>query len=156
MADDKASSNEVEDEAGDDLQPTEEDDYNDSPATTTASIVQESSTTIGDYADDDEIIPDYIVNLNVNEAPADATFPSDLVNAVITDRYGNPIAGRTSTLIDSINGYTTAIYDELNGNGTAITGGGKRWWGKFNKSKPPGYYPGNRHFCWGRKRKVRW
>ena len=148
MADDKASSNEVEDDAGDDVEPTEDTNYDDvQGATTTDSIVQESSTAVEDYADDDEPIPDYIVNMNVNEAPADSTFPSDLVNAVITDTNGNPIAGRTSTLIDSINGYTTALYDELNGNGTAITGGGKRWWGKFSKSNPHGNHPGNWHFC---------
>ena len=147
MADDKASSNEVEDDAGDDLEPADDANYDDVSATTTATIGQESSTTIEDYADDDEPIPDYIVNLNVNEAPADSTFSSDLVNAVITDTNGNPIAGRTSTLIDSINGYTTALYDELNGNGTAITDGGKRWWGKFSESNPHGNHPGNRHFC---------
>jgi hypothetical protein len=97
---------------------------------TTPAIIADATTTsvLDDY--DDEPIEDYVVKLVVNEQP-DGVSP--LVDAAITDIYGNPISSKT-TLIDSINGYTTAVYDELSGNGTAATGG-KGWWGKFVNAK---------------------
>jgi len=122
MADDQDSSNDL-GEGGD---APEISDYDDT-TTTAAAIEQTTTSLVDDY--DDEPIEDYVVKLVVNEQP-DGQISQDLLDAAVTDIYGNIIS--KPTLYDSINGYTTALYDELNGNGTAIAGG-KRWWGWSTK-----------------------
>jgi hypothetical protein len=142
MADDQPSSNEIGEggeagEAGEGAEGAEGAeglDY-DETSTTAAAVIGDTSTpaAVEDYADDNEPIQDYVVNMVVNEEGDGVTLSPDLFNAAITDIHGNPISPRT-TLIDSINDYSTAVYDQLNGTDTGITGG-KRWWGKFVKQK---------------------
>jgi len=150
MADDQDAQNEGAE--GEDLDGAELPDYDASVtipiATTTApienetvnpeSVVNPENPVIpvdGDYPD--ESAEDYVVKLYVNADPPGSTISPDLVNAAITDIYGNKIP--TTTLIDSINGYTSAItqevLDELNGNGTGISRGGKGWWGSWSTLK---------------------
>ena len=152
MADDQESSNEI----GDETETPDSPDY-DSITTTaageldgegesegepTAAVAADPTpasasdveTTPSAFEEDypEEEIPDYIVNLYVNELPPGGSLPTDLVNAGMTDLNGNLISSRT-TLIDSINDYTTTIsqglFDQLNGNGTAGVGE-KSWWRK--------------------------
>jgi hypothetical protein len=83
---------------------------------------------VEDYADE-ENLPDFTVNLIINDGP-------DLLDAAVTDMYGNIIPRATTPWTDSINGYTGAItqevYNELNGTDTA---GGKGFFGKFIDQK---------------------
>ena len=149
MADDQESSNEI----GDESETPDSPDY-DSMTTTAGELDVEGEPTAAAPAEADptpapasdfettpsafeedypeEEIPDYIVNLYVNELPPGSSLPTDLVNAGMTDLNGNLISSRT-TLIDSINDYTTTIsqglFDQLNGNGTAGVGE-KSWWRK--------------------------
>jgi hypothetical protein len=85
--------------------------------------------------DSDESAEEYVVKLYVNAEPPGVSLSPDLVNAGLTDMYGNVIPPTTTSLIDSVNDYTASItqgiYDELNGNDTTVIPGGKGWWGKF-------------------------
>jgi len=119
MADEQETSNDAGDEGeigdydGNDIT-----DTNDIITTTQpAPIINDaaSTSTGGDY-DDDEPLPDVTVKLYIKDD--DGPFPNDVIEAGITDIYGNPVTGRPG-----IDGYTT--YD----NTTAIAG--KGFWGKF-------------------------
>jgi hypothetical protein len=118
MADDQASQNEVEGDEAPEISDAVE-------ATTTAVIKDAANPLADDYPD--ESSEDYIVKLVVDDAAGKVT--PNLVNAAITDQFGNVLTTRSS-IIDSINGYSSTLYDELNSNNTAVTGG-KGWWGKF-------------------------
>ena len=136
MADDQEASNEVEEP-----EITEYDE---------AAAVSTSTTTVGpvpqDIAstpnigaaeyDDDEEIPDYVVKLVVDGTGDASDAAKDLVNAAVTDSYGNALPTKTSALIDAFNSYSTTVYDELNGNTTAIADERKRYWGKKSHQSP--------------------
>jgi len=140
MADDQETPNDVGDE-GD--VPSYDTDYsndgvdsNDITTTTTttpAPIIDNAANPGGeDYEED---LPDVTVKLYVNVDPDGPIIPNDLVNAGITDMYGNLIPQATPSWRDSVDGYaggiTQGIYDGLNGTDTR----GKGWMGKFIKQK---------------------
>jgi len=143
MADDQEPSN----DAGDEGEVADYDtndandiiDTNDIITTTTspAPIIDDAANTVDEDYADDEPLPDVTVKLYVNVNPDGPIIPNDLVNAGITDIYGNLIPQTATPWSDSINGYTGAItqgiYDELNGNTTDISG--KRWWGIWTWNK---------------------
>jgi hypothetical protein len=138
MATDQDASNDLgEDDGVIDYDSPNTDDINGLPTTTPPAIIEDPANPPGeDYADDEEL-PDVTVNLVINDdLPGGATLPSDLVDAGLTDIYGNPITSKPWT--DSIDDYTKAITqgitDELITNGTD-TASGKGFWGKFFKTK---------------------
>jgi hypothetical protein len=141
MADDQEGTNDVAEEGG--VADYDGNDAND--GIDTADLIETTTTTppapniddgansvAEDYADD-EPIPDFIVKLRINGGTEDAA--TDIVNAVITDEFGNVIT--TTPWRNVIDGYTTAITQEIqdgiSGNGTDI--GGKSWWGKSIEQK---------------------
>lgn len=128
MADDQASSNEIN-------EGSEAPEVYDDDTTTTGAIIEELKTTTVAEDYEDETVPDYVVNLVVNEQnEGDVQLTTKIVDAALTDMNGNAIPSRTADLITAINEYSTTIAGELSDETTAIAGG-KGLWGKFIKQK---------------------
>ncbi|CAF0856121.1 unnamed protein product [Adineta steineri] len=137
------------------------DDYNNDPVeedqsiieTTTATIqeaptaaiyeeVETLTTTITtnvgeeDYVDDEGPLPDFTVDLFINDAAGDVSIPTDLAQAGLTDIYGNPLASSTpfaDYVAEQTASITNSIYDELSSSATEVSG--KGWWGHWPWSK---------------------
>jgi len=139
MADDQEAANEAAEDAGvADYEGNDANDANDiidtiASTTPPAPISDDAANTVVDDYADDEPLPDFTVNLVINDLPEGAV--TDRINAILTDEYGNLIT--TTPWSDAVDHYTGAItqgiIDGLEGNGTDI--GGKRWWGSWSWNK---------------------
>ena len=86
-----------------------------------------TTTSLDDYPDEDENLPDVTINLYINDGPGDVTAPADMSQAILTDIYGNSVT--QSAVIDYTTTLTDSVYTELITNGTET--GGKGLFGKF-------------------------